>query len=96
MGWSYISFIIEPRVMAANGAAIRNLVESVRPALINNVLRLARGQMNDAITRCHVADELLSLIARFIDMRIRWSKMFAVQSNKHFNQSPCLCLAWFA
>ena len=53
--------------MAANGAAIRNLVESVRQALINNVLRRARGQMNDAITRRHVADELLSLIALLID-----------------------------
>ena len=31
--------IIEQRVMTANGAAIRSLVESVRPTLVNNVLR---------------------------------------------------------
>ena len=48
-------------------AAVRNMVKSIRPAVINNVLRRARGPTNEALTRRLVADELLAVIELMIE-----------------------------
>ena len=54
-------------VTVVNGAAIHNMVESVRPAVINNVLCRAQGPTNEVLTRCLVADELLAVIELLIE-----------------------------
>ena len=54
-------------MMGVNAAAVRNMVESIRPAVINNVLRRSRGPTSDALTRRLVADELLAVIELLIE-----------------------------
>ena len=54
-------------VMAVDVATIRNLVASIRPAIITNVLRRARGPTNEAHTWRLVADELLTVIELIIE-----------------------------
>ncbi len=54
-------------VMAVDVAAIRNVVTGIRPAIITNVLRQARGPTNEAQTRRLVADKLLTVIEMMIE-----------------------------
>ena len=56
-----------PNMMAVNAAAVRNAVEGLRPAAINNVLHRSRGPTSDAVTRRLVADEVLAVIELLIE-----------------------------
>ena len=53
--------------MAVNTAAVRKVVESIRPAVINSVLRRSRGTTSDAVSRRLVADELLAVVELLIE-----------------------------
>ena len=58
---------LDADVMTVDVAAIRNVVAGIRPAIITNVLRQARGPTNEAQTRRLVADELLAVIEMMIE-----------------------------
>ncbi len=58
---------LDADLMAVDVAAIRNVVAGIRPAIITNVLRQARGLTNEAQTRRLVADELLTVIEMMIE-----------------------------
>ena len=50
-----------------NFTAVSNLVEVIRSTIVNNVLRRADEPLNNAVTQCHVADELLALVALLVE-----------------------------
>ena len=54
-------------VMAVNAAAVRNGVEGLRPAVINNMLHRSREPTSDAVTRRLVADKVLAVIELLIE-----------------------------
>ena len=64
---SSMAFTRGANLTTVNGAAIRNMVESVIPAVINNVLRRAHGPKIELRTRCLVSDELLAVIELLIE-----------------------------
>ena len=51
----------------ANFTAVSNLVEVIRSTIVNNVLRRADERLNIGLTRRHVADELLALVALLVE-----------------------------
>ena len=51
----------------ANFTAVSNLVEVITSTIVNNVLRRADEPLNIALTRRHVADELLALVALLVE-----------------------------